>query len=144
MIQSEPRIENIDDKKTTNTNVNNRKELSGFRSSDIDIFLTTRDPDKAFDTIIALYKKVRKTIPSDITLTVIRLNIQLLLIYQNLTKKYKLLLVYIIRFSMYCSDSILTVVASPLMVRKFIPRIVDFRSIKYGYNLVDTTNFSTS
>jgi hypothetical protein len=52
--------------------VNNIRFLRGFRAADIDLFLTTRDPDVALETILEVYRRLRRAVPPSCPIEILR------------------------------------------------------------------------
>ncbi len=51
---------------------NNIRFLRGFRAADIDLFLTTRDPDVALETILEVYRRLRRAVPLSCPIEILR------------------------------------------------------------------------
>lgn len=52
--------------------VHNLRFLRGFRAADIDLFLTTRDPDVAFETVLEIFRRLRRAVPPTCQIEVLR------------------------------------------------------------------------
>lgn len=133
-----------DSKDAKNTLMIDREPLRSFMRTDIDLFLTTRNPTKAQEAIAALYRHLRRIVPKGKEIHIMRTDgaVTFLMPWpyrtiQVINRLYYSATHVLIGFDLDCCC-----VAYDGSVVTALPRAV--RALQSRYNLVDATRQSTS